>query len=111
MAARHQSVIVSSSTVVEKTELPPLDDDDILLASQIPRRPEWDATTTPEQLEINERNAFLEWRRQLARIEESAQGSITPFEKNLEVWRQLWRVVERSDVVFQVVDARNPLLF
>lgn len=36
---------------------------------------------------------------------------ITPFEKNLEVWKQLWRVTERSDVVVQVVDARNPLLY
>ena len=36
---------------------------------------------------------------------------MTPFERNLEVWRQLWRVVERSDVVVQIVDARNPLLF
>ena len=36
---------------------------------------------------------------------------VTPFEKNLEVWRQLWRVLERSDWAVQVVDARNPLLY
>ncbi len=36
---------------------------------------------------------------------------MTPFERNLEVWRQLWRVIERSDIVVQIVDARNPLLF
>jgi large subunit GTPase 1 len=35
----------------------------------------------------------------------------TPFEKNIEVWRQLWRVLERSDMAIQIVDARNPLLF
>jgi large subunit GTPase 1 len=29
----------------------------------------------------------------------------------LEVWRQLWRVIERSDLVVQIVDARHPLLF
>ena len=28
-----------------------------------------------------------------------------------QVWRQLWRVVERSHVLVQVVDGRNPLLF
>ena len=39
------------------------------------------------------------------------QRVVTPFEKNLEVWRQMWRVIERSDVVVQIVDARNPLLF
>ena len=31
---------------------------------------------------------------------------LTPFEKNLEVWRQLWRVLERSDVVVQVGGGR-----
>ena len=36
---------------------------------------------------------------------------ITPFERNLEFWRQLWRVIERSDIIMQIVDARNPLLF
>ena len=36
---------------------------------------------------------------------------VTPFEKNLEVWRQLWRVLERSDLVCQVVDSRDPLRY
>jgi large subunit GTPase 1 len=36
---------------------------------------------------------------------------MTPFERNLEVWRQLWRVIERSQLVVQIVDARNPLRF
>ncbi len=36
---------------------------------------------------------------------------ITPFERNLEFWRQLWRVIEKSHLVVQIVDARNPLLF
>jgi ribosome biogenesis GTPase A len=40
-----------------------------------------------------------------------AEGYVTPFEKNLQIWKQLWRVVERSDVLVQIVDARNPLLY
>lgn len=36
---------------------------------------------------------------------------LTPFERNLEVWRQLWRTCERSDLIVQIVDARNPLNF
>ena len=56
-----------------------------------------------------ERDAFLEWRRRLANMEDDLL--MTPFERNLEVWRQLWRVIERSDLVVQIVDARNPLLF
>ena len=27
------------------------------------------------------------------------------------MWRQLWRVLERSDIVLQIVDARNPDLY
>ena len=37
--------------------------------------------------------------------------SITPFEKNIEIWRQLWQVLERSQIVLQIVDARNPLFY
>jgi len=77
----------------------------------IPLRPPWDETTTPDELEDNERQSFLVWRRRLAEMEENSSMRITPFEKNFEVWRQLWRVLERSDVVCQIVDARNPLLF
>lgn len=37
-----------------------------------------------------------------SRLEEDERLVLTPFEKNLEVWRQLWRVLERSDVIVQV---------
>ncbi|KAL4856594.1 GTPase LSG1-1 [Chlorella vulgaris] len=77
----------------------------------IPRRPSWDESTTPEQLEEQERSHFLHWRRELASLEQDERLVLTPFEKNLEVWRQLWRVLERSDVVVQVVDARDPLTY
>ncbi|XP_035190728.1 large subunit GTPase 1 homolog [Oxyura jamaicensis] len=78
---------------------------------RIPRRPYWDRTTSAEDLKQAERESFLEWRRQLAHLEEEKKLILTPFERNLEFWRQLWRVIERSDVVVQIVDARNPLLF
>ena len=77
----------------------------------VPRRPQWDASTTPDELDRLEREAFLEWRKGLAELQETQDLLMTPFERNLEVWRQLWRVIERSDVVVQIVDARNPLLF
>lgn len=44
-------------------------------------------------------------------LQEDEELLITPYEKNLDFWRQLWRVIERSDVVVQIVDARDPLLF
>jgi len=43
--------------------------------------------------------------------ENSVNLAITPFEKNLEVWKQLWRVIEKSDLLLQIVDARNPNFF
>lgn len=35
----------------------------------------------------------------LFRLEENEKLVLTPFEKNIDIWRQLWRVVERSDLV------------
>lgn len=77
----------------------------------VPRRPKWDETTTPQQLDSMEKTGLLDWRRGLAELQENLDLMMTPFERNIEVWRQLWRVIERSDVVVQIVDARNPLLF
>ena len=58
-----------------------------------------------------ENAAFLDWRKQLATIENQESFILTPFERNIEMWRQLWRVVEVSDLLVQIVDARNPMLF
>jgi large subunit GTPase 1 len=77
----------------------------------VPRRPAWDENTTAQELDRRERDSLLDWRRGLAELQESNDLLMTPFERNLEVWRQLWRVIERSDLVVQIVDARNPLLF
>lgn len=86
---------------------------------KIPRRPPWTTGTSYEELMNAENDAFLSWRRHIAQLEEEYALSVnaipsttlTPFEKNLQVWRQLWRVVERSDLILQIVDARNPLLY
>jgi large subunit GTPase 1 len=47
----------------------------------------------------------------VSRLQERDNFLLTPFERNIEVWRQLWRVLERSHLVVQIVDARNPLRF
>jgi large subunit GTPase 1 len=75
------------------------------------RRPPWTSETTPTELDRNEKDAFLDWRRHLAELQDNHDLLLTPFERNLEVWRQLWRVIERSHLVVQIVDARDPLLF
>lgn len=67
---------------------------------------------TADEVDRQEKDAFLVWRREIALLEQSNENKkVTPFEKNLEVWRQLWRVLERSDLICQIVDARNPLLY
>ncbi len=67
---------------------------------------------TAEEVDYREKQSFLSWRRDIADLEEkSSHLKVTPFEKNLEVWRQLWRVMERSSIAFQIVDSRNPLLY
>jgi ribosome biogenesis GTPase A len=79
----------------------------------IPRKPKWNYNMTVEEIQRNESNSFLQWRRSIASLEQkySYLLKLTPYEKNLEVWRQLWRVCERSNIIIQVIDARNPLLY
>lgn len=78
----------------------------------VPRRPKWDyVTTSKEKLEFDERESFLDWRRHLASVQQQNDIELTPYEKNLDFWRQLWRVIEFSDVIVQIVDARDPLLY
>ncbi|KAL8449797.1 hypothetical protein Emed_002760 [Eimeria media] len=65
---------------------------------------------TAAELDAIELDGFLQWRRSLAKMEEDGI-ILTPYERNLEVWRQLWRVVERSHLVLQIVDGRSPAFF
>ncbi|XP_027195414.2 nucleostemin 3 [Dermatophagoides pteronyssinus] len=77
----------------------------------IPRRPQLAGIDSAERLKELENENYLKWRRHLAHLQETTDVVLTPFEKNLEFWRQLWRVIERSDILVQILDARNPLLF
>ena len=90
----------------------------------VPRRPKWDETTTASDLDKMEKESFLNWRRAIAQKEEEIlygddenknssikSLGVTPFEKNIEIWRQLWRVMERCSCIVQIVDARNPLFY
>jgi len=74
----------------------------------IPWRPQWSEDMDTEELIAQEGAAFLEWRRELARFEEKEGVVMTPYERNLDFWRQLWRCVEKSSLVVQILDARDP---
>ncbi|GFE54218.1 GTPase subfamily protein [Babesia ovis] len=58
-----------------------------------------------------ETKCFYTWRRLLSRIEDEEARVVTPYEKNIEFWRQLWRVIERSHLLLIIVDARDPLFY
>mmetsp|Transcript_14970 Transcript_14970/g.20936 ORF Transcript_14970/g.20936 Transcript_14970/m.20936 type:complete len:646 (-) Transcript_14970:92-2029(-) len=114
VAEKQNTVVITSTTIqtqAELTEKQLLKEQTEWNSIPIPRRPHWDENTTAEELHKMEKQSFLEWRRGLSELENQNHQPLTPFEKNLEVWRQLWRVIEKCDVVVQIVDARNPLLF
>ncbi|KAJ1954787.1 hypothetical protein GGI12_005715, partial [Dipsacomyces acuminosporus] len=72
----------------------------------IPTRPHWNYKESREQVERREEEYFNQW---LVNIQNLNEG-VSLYEKNLEVWRQLWRVVEISDILLLVVDIRHPVL-
>eukprot|EP00746_Dinoflagellata_sp_MGD_P163880 gnl/MRDRNA2_/MRDRNA2_92166_c0_seq1.p1 gnl/MRDRNA2_/MRDRNA2_92166_c0~~gnl/MRDRNA2_/MRDRNA2_92166_c0_seq1.p1 ORF type:complete len:580 (+),score=131.06 gnl/MRDRNA2_/MRDRNA2_92166_c0_seq1:130-1869(+) len=76
----------------------------------IPRRPDWSGMSK-EELEKEEGISIVSWRKLLATMEEEHGFVMTPYEKNLDFWRQLWRTIEKSDIVVQIVDARDPLFY
>ena len=66
----------------------------------IPRRPEWVKGMTGHEIETSENQSFLKWRGDVASMEQNNVNlAITPFEKNVDIWRQLWRVIEKSDLL------------
>ncbi|SJL06173.1 uncharacterized protein ARMOST_09509 [Armillaria ostoyae] len=101
-----------------------------------PKRPKWRYEMSKEEVERNEEGLFKTWLRKTDAIVErwqkstenskekedsdeepeirspptSMPRSTTYFERNIEVWRQLWRVTEISDIILVLLDSRCPLL-
>ncbi|KAJ3061767.1 Guanine nucleotide-binding-like protein 1 [Podochytrium sp. JEL0797] len=73
-----------------------------------PQRPAWSPGESKECVEEREEKVFQQWLHSV--YEKWNSEDLSYFEHNLEVWRQLWRVVEISDIVLFVVDARHPIL-
>lgn len=74
----------------------------------IPKRPAWDFTLSKYELEAKEQRYFREY---LEEIEiKYKEKNISYFEMNLETWRQLWRVLEISDIILIIADIRHPIL-
>lgn len=73
----------------------------------MPRRPEWSYRDTVNVIDKRELAAFGHWLQKVTRPDDPLAAY---FEGNLETWRQLWRVIERSDVLVLVADIRFPPL-
>nr|XP_019051132.1 hypothetical protein I302_01581 [Kwoniella bestiolae CBS 10118]OCF30062.1 hypothetical protein I302_01581 [Kwoniella bestiolae CBS 10118] len=86
-----------------------------------PSRPKFRVGQSKKEVERNEEGVFKKWLSGTNQImqeyvdgqEEEEQGyprGPTWFETNLEVWRQLWRVTESSNILLLLLDSRCPLL-
>lgn len=103
----------------------------------IPRRPKWKYEHTKKEVEANEAGLFKKWLagadaaveqwradEECGRAEEGGEEhepastsssivwprSTTYFERNLEVYRQLWRTLELSPILLVLIDIRCPPL-
>uniref|UniRef100_U5ENI0 Guanine nucleotide-binding protein-like 1 n=1 Tax=Corethrella appendiculata TaxID=1370023 RepID=U5ENI0_9DIPT len=75
-----------------------------------PKRPEWTFQMSKEQLDANENRYFFKYITNLEKTHYDDMKSLSYCELNLETWRQLWRVLELSDIVLIIVDIRFPTL-
>lgn len=73
-----------------------------------PQRPPWNYEMTREKLLKEEEKSFRDFLDDLH--SRNTPGSLSHYEHNLETWRQLWRVLEMSDVFLLIVDIRHPVL-
>uniref|UniRef100_A0A7S3JW31 CP-type G domain-containing protein n=1 Tax=Aureoumbra lagunensis TaxID=44058 RepID=A0A7S3JW31_9STRA len=123
------AILVPVQNHVSSTLISSEDNKKLFISLPIPHRPHWDESTTAEELRDKEDATFSAWRRATAELEEAERARreealassgtflapsatvATPFERNLDVWRQLWRTLERSDCIFVVVDARFPSFY
>lgn len=83
---------------------------DILL----PKRPSWNYSMTKNELESKEEAFFQKFLNNLK--SQPFSDKLAHFEHNLEVylifyktWRQLWRVLEKSDIITMLADSRFPV--
>ncbi|XP_011662680.2 guanine nucleotide-binding protein-like 1 [Strongylocentrotus purpuratus] len=88
-----------------------VDIDDIYQPGSVldmPKRPSWDYNVGKDKLEHREEQEFRNYLQTI--YEKFPSKKLSYFEINLETWRQLWRVLEMSDIVLLITDIRHPAL-
>jgi ribosome biogenesis GTPase A len=73
----------------------------------IPIRPEWNYEWSKDKLEAKEEKYFQEYLDHI--FSQYPKERLNYFERNLNVWRQLWRVCETSDIFCILADVRHPI--
>lgn len=74
---------------------------------RFPTRPKWSPDMTRDQLDSREYGYFKDYLMNLKK--RSDWDQLSYFELNLETWRQMWRVMEMSDILIWIADARYPV--
>ncbi|XP_013110086.2 guanine nucleotide-binding protein-like 1 [Stomoxys calcitrans] len=75
-----------------------------------PIRPDWNYNMDKATLDRNENKYFREYVEHLQQKQKAENKDLSLFELNLETWRQLWRVLELSDILLIIVDVRYATL-
>ncbi|TMW42856.1 hypothetical protein DOY81_012062 [Sarcophaga bullata] len=75
-----------------------------------PIRPDWTYDMDKVTLDRNENKYFREYVDKLQERQKTENKALSLFELNLETWRQLWRVLELSDILLIIVDVRYSTL-
>ncbi|RWS21979.1 guanine nucleotide-binding protein-like 1 [Leptotrombidium deliense] len=97
--------------------LPPVDPEKCEVESEdifvlphlaLPKRQFWTSNMSKNELDLKEQRYFREYVSTLERECENV-GELGYFELNLETWRQLWRVLEMSDIILVIADIRHPI--
>jgi large subunit GTPase 1 len=97
-----KKIFNSKETDVQKTEEENLDIfNGIDLSLSIPPRAPYE-NVTKDEYKKRETAVFNEWKKINYEF---------IFERNIEIWRQFWITCERSDVIVQIIDSRNPNFF
>ncbi|GFN77565.1 guanine nucleotide-binding protein-like 1 [Plakobranchus ocellatus] len=73
-----------------------------------PKRPPWSYSSSKEELDKREQQYFKEYVEDI--LDQPRTQDLSFFELNLETWRQLWRVLEMSDILLVIADVRYPVL-
>jgi len=76
----------------------------------MPLRPKWSYKMSSRRVHWKENKGFQRWMAEVKLKIQDRGGYAPVFEMNMQVWRQLWRLLERIDVAVVVVDARHPLM-